>query len=223
MADNFDRQYVEAEAELERQMTLAYQNSQNIQQHIRRQENLTDEQREQRYIERFTPIAENLDNAATAFVGFWENQRSELAKKVHEGTGERFADHVGRVSELPDEKLGEVMETAIRTGQDDLAQAAAEVALTRQGYSRIFNAWAERNPERAQALKRLHSLPDPERLVTRASARAQVPPASPEALKPRQEDLDFLQAQKTAKAAQERVDRTRKPLIRRVGSRVEVY
>jgi hypothetical protein len=223
VADNFDRQYVEAEAELERQMTLAYQSSQNIQQQIRCQENLTDEQREQRYIERFIPIAENLDNAASAFVGFWENQRSELAKKVHEGTGERFADHVGRVSELPDEKLGEVMETAIRTGQDDLAQAVAEVSLTRQGYSQLFNGWAALNPERAEALKRLHSLPDRERLITRANARAQVPPASPEAFKPTQEDLDFIQAAKTSKAAQERVDRTRPRLIRRVGSRVEVY
>ena len=38
MADNFDRQYVEAEVELERQLTLAYQSSQNIQRQIRRQE-----------------------------------------------------------------------------------------------------------------------------------------------------------------------------------------
>jgi hypothetical protein len=223
MADNFDRQYVEAEAELERQMTLAYQSSQNIQQQIRRQENLTDEQREERYIQQFGPVAKNLDKAASTFVGFWENQRSELTKKVHEAVSDRFADHVARVSEMPDEQLGEVMETAVRTGQDDLAQAVAEVSLTRQGYSQVFNGWAARNPERANALKRLHSLPDPDRLVTRANARAQVPPASPEALQPKQEDLDFIQAAKTSKAAQERVDRTRPRLIRRVGSRVEVY
>jgi hypothetical protein len=223
MADNFDRQYVEADAELERQLTLAYQSSQNIQRQIRRQENLTDEEREQRYVERFAPIAQNLDNAASTFVGFWENQRSELTKKVHEAVGDRFADHVARVSEMPDEKLDEVMATAIRTGQADLAQAVAEVSLTRQGYSQLFNEWAERNPERAQALQRLHSLPDPERLVTRASARAQVPAASPESLKPRQEDIEFVQRGKTQAAAQEREDRTRPRLIRRVGSRVEVY
>jgi hypothetical protein len=223
MAANFDQAYVEAERELEKQLNLAYQNSRNIQQQIRRQLDLTDEQREERYIERFGPIAENLDNAANHFIGHWENQRSELTQKVHEAVGEKFGEHLANVSELEDDRLDELMQSAIRTNQKDLQAVIAQTALTREGYSRIFNEWAQRNPQRGEALKRLHSLPSSERLISRASARAQVPAASPESLKPTDEDRDFVQRGKTQAAAQERVDRTRKKLIRRVGSRVEVY
>jgi hypothetical protein len=187
MSDIRDTEYLEAEAQLEKRMAQLYQQVNEKKAQLRRQVDLTDEERQEKFAAWYQDLGKGLNDAASHFVGRWESLRDDLTRQVHQGTGERFADHLTRVSELDDSKLDEVMDVAQRTGQAELEQAVAEVALTRMRHG-VFNRWAERNPDRAAALQRLHNLPPTERVVNRATARSSVPNATFDGLTPTEED-----------------------------------
>lgn len=201
MADTFDKEYMESEAKLEQQMSRTYQQVAEKKAQLRRNVELTEEEREERFATWYEPIGKNLYDASCEHIGRWDSLRTDLERQIHEGTGERFADHLTRVSEMPTEKLDELMATAQRTGQPELEQAIAEVALTRMRTG-VFDRWAERNPERAAAIRRLHTLPDTDRLVTRAQARSSVPNANFSGLEPTAEDHERAAADKAIAESQ---------------------
>jgi hypothetical protein len=219
MTDIRDQEYLKAEAQLEKRMAQLYQQVNEKKAEIRRNVDLTDEERQERFANWYRDLGKGLEDEASRFVATWDNLRYDLERQIHEGTGERFADHLTRVSEMPTEKLDELMATAQRTGQTELEQAVAEVALTRMRHG-VFNKWAERNPNRAAAIARLHNLPETDRVISRANARSSVPNASFEALTPTEEDIERAASDKRRHEA-ERQRYLRSPKIKRqVGSRI---
>jgi hypothetical protein len=214
-----DSAYLAQEKQLEERMAQVYRDVNEKKKQLRANVDLTDEERQEAFAQWYQPIGQNLQDAASTFVGQWESLRDDLNRQVHQGTGERFADHLTRVSELPNDKLDEVMDVAIRTGQPELEQAVAEVALTRRRTG-IFQKFTERHPERGAALKRLHNLPPTDRVITRATARASVPNATFDGLTPTEEDRERAAThRRMAEAERERALRAPK-ITRRVGRTV---
>ncbi len=103
------------------------------------------------------------------------------------GSGKKFSEHLASVANVADERLQPLMNTAVRSGQEELARAIAVSAYER-GERTIFNSWAEANPERAAALARIKGTPGAEQFYTRTKLAMRPPKAALQDLIPTPED-----------------------------------
>ncbi len=93
------------------------------------------------------------------------------------------------MANVPDERLESLMNTATRSGQEELARAIAASAYERGGSaSTIFNSWAEAKPERAAALERIKGTPGASQFYTRTKLAMTPPKAALGDLMPTAED-----------------------------------
>lgn len=203
MAEEYDRWYLERERALEKRLEELEQRNQELQASIRRRLDLTPEEREDAYMAGYQPLAQELAELASTHIQEVERERAELDRKLHAGAGPQFAAHLVSLAGMPHEKLPELMATARRTEQTDLEQAVAETALERNHFG-IFQEWARAHPEKGEALRRFHSLPDPERLAARTKARTTLFKASLVSLTPPPQEVERV---RRAQAAREKAAR----------------
>lgn len=208
MTEQFDPKFLESEKALEQKRTEIEAKNEALKTGIRRRVELSAEEREDAYMAGYEPLARELDELAGTHIREVERERAELGRRVHSNVGERFGEHLTSLVNVPDEKLSELMATAQRTGQDDLAQAIAETALQRDRFG-IFEEWARTNPEKGEALGRLRSMPEPERLAVRTRARASLFKADLQALTPTHEDRERARRAGPTKEERERAERAR--------------
>ena len=209
MADYFEAEHVDDEdlspeyRELEEQYRAAagplWGEARKIAESVRANVDAERERRDENYVSRFSAsVNAPWQQLASNFVAAIETQRHNDRKTVEASRGNRFADHLIAVSSAPEDGLEDLMRTAQRTGQKDLARAVAQVALDKNRFQ-VFDRWASSEPETAEAMRRLRSTPSSEQLITRTNA-LKPPAATPEALIPREED--HRRAEETKRAAE---------------------
>lgn len=199
MPENFDEKYLKMEADYQEKAIALHKKNERIQAGIRQDLGATPEEREERYMKAYESLNEEFEKLANTHALAVTEDRRELEKTVNAGTGERFSEHLTALANVPDGKLEEMMKTARRTGQKDLARAIAHTALDRNRFG-VFEEWAAANPETADALTRLRSIPDLDRLRTRTLALRPFK-ASPQSLTPTQEDRERVANAETSKEA----------------------
>jgi hypothetical protein len=143
--------------------------------------------REAAYMVAYQGLERRLEQLSGEFGRDIGHDVHEAERVLNPGTGPRFAEHLTAVTGIRDEKLAEIMATARRSGQADLERAIAVSAYER-GVRPVWQSWAEANPERAQAVKRLRSTPGPEELYTRTALAMRPPKAGIGDLEPTAED-----------------------------------
>lgn len=213
----FDARYHEQERELEDKQREILERGEALRAEISNQVDLTNEERADTYMAGHAELTRELQDAADALIGNVESEREELERKVHEGAGERFAQYLIELADKSEEELRPLMQTALRTGQGDLARAIAQTAYEKNLSSitgGMFAQWAQSNPEAAQALERLHSLPPSDRLEDRAKGRAWVPKADLRSLMPTPEALERARRVAAAEQERNRIAQTRKDMER---------
>jgi hypothetical protein len=129
----------------------------------------------------------------------------------------REVEDLADLADKPDEKLSEILNTATRSGQPALARAVAAVAHERSLLG-VFQKWADSEPETADALARLRSLPDEDRFRTRTLA-LKPPKADMAALTPAPEDHERARRQAAVEAAPRQAFFGPPAVPRQVGSR----
>jgi hypothetical protein len=219
--DRMDRGYLQKESGFREQAAKFWTEESAIRERIRSNVDLTAEERQDAYRESYEGLERRFDELVGEFGSDISHDVFEATQVLNRGTGSSFAEHLTRVSGMPDEKLAEIMSTARRSSQPDLERAVAQVAFER-GVRPVWQSWAEANPERAKAVKLLRGVPGIEQLHTR-TARAMRPPRAGEAdLEATAADLREAQkAAEAAEAARQAFFRARASLPRRqVGSRI---
>jgi hypothetical protein len=154
---------------------------------IRSNVNLSEEERADAYMEAYSGLEKRLGTLSEEFGRGVGKDVQEATQTLYAGAGEKFSEHLTSVANVPDERLGQLMSTAIRSGQEELARAIAVTAYER-GERSLFNRWAEANPERAAAIERLKGTPGSEQLFTRTARTMRPPKANIEDLMPTHED-----------------------------------
>ncbi len=142
---------------------------------IRTDVSLSEEERLDRYIPAYRELEKTLDELSGE-IGREEGKAIlEATETLYGGgAGKKFSEHLASVANVPDERLEALMNTAVRSGQGELARAVALTAYER-GERGLFSSWAESNPERAAALQRIKGTPGAEQFYTRTKL-AMTPP-----------------------------------------------
>jgi hypothetical protein len=193
-------EYLEAERVYREQAQRLWASNEKTKREARAKVDLSPEERLDFYRQRYQElISSPFNRLAGSFIESVMAPRGADERRLTQGVGEKFSDHLIALSGKTDEELPALMKTAQRTGQADLVRAIAQVSLDRNQFG-VFNEWAAGEPDLAAALKRVRSTPDPEQLATRAGAM-RPPKADPEALEPRQEDHDRAASRPAAEAA----------------------
>ncbi len=165
----FDEQYHEAEDAYRQSVFPLHDKERALQEMIRQDVSLTDEERQKRYLSGYEQIATEFEQLANDHGRAYFEDRRTLEKTIYEGTGEKFGQYLAEMADKPDEKLSEILNAAQRSKQPDLARAVAAGAHERNLFG-VFKKWADSEPETADALARLRSLPDEDRFRTRTLA-----------------------------------------------------
>jgi hypothetical protein len=180
---------------------------------------LSAEERQDAYREVYEGLERRLEQLSDEFGRDVGKDVYEAERTLNQGTGAKFAEHLTAVTSIRDEKLGEIMATARRSRETDLERAIAVTAYER-GVRPVWQSWAEANPQRAEAVKRLRSTPGPEQLYTRTALAMRPPKASPADLEPTAVDRQRA-ADAEARRNAPRVEFYGPPQPRRqVGSRI---
>lgn len=154
---------------------------------IRTDVSLSEEERMDQYIAVYGGLEKTLDELSGE-IGREEGKAvQEATETLYGGSGKKFSEHLASVANVPDERLESLMNTATRSGQEELARAIAVSAYER-GERGLFNRWAEANPERAAALERIKGTPGAEQFYTRTKLAMRPPKAALGDLMPTAED-----------------------------------
>jgi hypothetical protein len=165
---------------------------------IRSNVNLSEEERADTYMAAYASLEKRLGTLAGEFGRTVGKDVQEATEELYAGAGEKFSEHLTSVANVPDERLEQLMNTATRSGQEELARAVAAVAYER-GQRGLFNRWADANPERAAAIERLKGTPGSEQLYTRTARTMRPPKANIEDLLPTHEDARKAREAEAAK------------------------
>lgn len=167
---DMDPGYRAAEEAYREQAARLWETAEELKREVRLNVEMSDEEREDLYMRRYLDrVEEPFNKLAGDFVASVAAPRGEAERALTEGVGEKFGEFVVSLSGKPADELKRVMKTAGRTGQGDLAAAAAQVALDGNLFG-IFDEWAASDPKRAEAMRRVRTTPGPEQLATRAKA-----------------------------------------------------
>jgi len=138
-------------------------------------------------MEVYKGLQQRLDSLSDEFGWDVGKTIQEAEATLYAGSGKDFSRHLTSVANVPDERLSELMNTAVRSGQEELARAVAVTAYER-GERGLFSRWAEANPERAAAVERIKGTPGAEQLYTRTAHAMRPPKANLQDLVPTAED-----------------------------------
>jgi hypothetical protein len=196
---DMDPEFKSAEEEYRNQAGKLWTEAEELKKRTRRKVDATPEERLGEYMAEYQSINTSFEKLADGFAQRVESQRRADKRLLQEGVGEKFTDHVIALASKPAEELDLIMQAAKRTSQQDLARACAQVALDKQRY-RLFEQWAEGEPELAAAMKRLRTTPNLDQLRTRTLAM-RPPRADAGVLEPTQEDRDRVVSHKAAQEA----------------------
>jgi hypothetical protein len=202
MTDQFDPQFVKQEQEFRKRAERLHKMEREARAKIRADVGADDDTRQTRYMKRWQELNEEFERMANEHGKWFYDTQRALDEKIHKGTGEKFSEHLTALANTSDEKLPELLSTAQRTGQKDLARAVAQTALERRQLG-IFQTWADSEPELAEALKRRRSLPEDKRFLDRTLTMRPFK-ADMTSLTPTPEDHDRAAREETAAEAQKR-------------------
>ncbi len=197
--------YHERETRFRDQAAKLWDKESNARAQIRTDVSLSEEQRMDRYIKAYSGLEERLDELS-GDIGREEGKAiQEATETLYGGSGRQFSEHLASVASVPDDGLQALMNTAVRSGQAELARAIAVSAYER-GEHGLFNSWASSHPERAAALARIKGTPGAEQFYTRTKLAMTPPRAELSDLIPTPEDerraAEKKAAADTAKYAQ---------------------
>jgi hypothetical protein len=180
--------YHERETRFRDQAAQLWDKESNARAAIRTDVGLSEEERMDRYIAVYGGLEKTLDELSGE-LGREEGKAILAATETlyGGGSGKKFSEHLASVANVADERLQPLMNTAVRSGQGELARAIAVSAYER-GERTIFNSWASAHPERAAALERLTKTPGAEQMATRTKLAMRPPKAALADLIPTDED-----------------------------------
>ncbi len=180
--------YRERETRFRDQAATLWDKESNARAAIRTDVSLSEEERMDRYIPAYRELEKTLDELSGE-IGREEGKAIlEATETLYGGgAGKKFSEHLASVANVPDERLEALMNTAMRSGQGELARAIAVSAYER-GERGLFNSWAEANPERAAALERIKGTPGSAQFYTRTKLAMRPPKAALADLIPTPED-----------------------------------
>jgi len=187
--ERFHPDYAERETRFRDQAASLWDQESNVRAQIRTDVGLSEEERMDRYIPAYRELEKTLDELSGE-LGREEGEAILAATEtLYGGSGKTFSAHLASAANVPDERLESLMNTAVRSGQEDLARAVALTAYERGGSaSTIFTSWAEAHPERAAALERIKGTPGAEQMATRTRLAMTPPKAALQDLIPTHED-----------------------------------
>ena len=172
--ENFHPDYAARETLFRDQAASLWDKESNARAAIRTDVGLSEAERMDRYIKAYSGLEERLDELSGELGREEGKAILEATETLYGGAGKTFSEHLTSVANVPDERLAALMNTAVRSGQGDLARAIAVSAYERGDHT-IFNSWAEANPGRAGALARIKGTPGAEQMATRTKL-AMTPP-----------------------------------------------
>jgi hypothetical protein len=185
--ENMHPDYHERETRFRDQAAKLWDKESNARAAIRTDVSLSEEARMDAYIPAYRELEKTLDELSGE-LGREEGQAIlEATETLYGGSGKKFSEHLASVANVADERLQPLMNTAVRSGQEELARAIAVSAYER-GERTIFNSWAEANPERAAALERIKGTPGASQMFTRTKLAMRPPKAALQDLIPTPED-----------------------------------
>lgn len=200
----FNEQYHEMEERYRSKVYPLHEQERRLREFLRMDVTMEPEDKQRAYMQGWNEINAKFEELANDFGRRFDNDRLALEEKIHKGTGKAFGEHLASLSSTPDEKLDELLTTAERTGQKDLARAVAATALTRSKFGvaecAVFHRWADSDPELADALKRHRTLPPENRFLDRTLA-IRPPRADAESLQSTQVDWDLHYEEQRRKEA----------------------
>ncbi len=174
--ENMHPDYHERETRFRDQAAKLWDKESNVRAQIRTEIGLTEEERMDRYIKAYSGLEERLDEFSSELGREEGKAILEATETLYGGSGKKFPEHLASVANVPDDGLQALMNTAVRSGQGELARAIAVSAYERGGSaSGLFNSWASSHPERAAALERIQGTPGAEQMATRTKL-AMTPP-----------------------------------------------
>jgi hypothetical protein len=183
-----DKTYLEKESAFREQAAKLWTDEASARERIRSNVALSAEERMDAYQESYEGLERRLEQLSDEFGRDVGKDVYEAERTLNGGAAPRFAEHLTAVAGVRDEKLSEIMAVARRSGQADLERAIAVTAYER-GVPPVWSAWAEANPERAEAVKLLRGTPGADQLWTRRGRTMRPRKARPEDLEPTAEDL----------------------------------
>lgn len=199
----FDEKYLEAEEKYRSKVIPLHHEERALREGLRKDMSLTPEEKQEKYRQGYQRLNEKFEKLANEFGSEFNSDRLALEEKIHAGIGKAFSEHLASLSGVHDERLPELLSTAQRTRQEDLARAVAQTALSRNQFG-VFQQWADSNPELASALKRHRSLPPYERFLDRTLAM-RPPKAYAEGLQATAEDeREYFEREREKEAARKR-------------------
>jgi len=180
--------YHERETRFRDQAAKLWDKESNARAAIRTDVSLSEEARMDAYIPAYRELEKTLDELSGE-LGREEGKAIQEATETlyGGGSGKKFSEHLASVANVPDERLESLMNTAVRSGQGELARAIAVSAYER-GERGLFNSWASSHPERAAALARISGTPGAEQMATRTRLAMTPPKAALQDLIPTPED-----------------------------------
>jgi hypothetical protein len=185
--ENMHPAYAERETRFRDQAASLWDKESNARAAIRTDVSLSEEERMDRYIAVYGGLEKTLDELSGELGREEGKAIQEATETLYGGSGKQFSEHLASVANVPDERLESLMNTAVRSGQGELARAVAVSAYER-GERGLFNSWAESNPERAAALQRIKGTPGAEQMATRTRLAMTPPKAALQDLVPTPED-----------------------------------
>ncbi len=180
--------YRERETRFRDQAATLWDKESNARAQIRTDVSLSSSERMDRYIAVYGGLEKTLDELSGE-IGREEGQAIlEATETLYGGgSGKEFSEHLASAANVPDERLEALMNTAMRSGQEELARAVALTAYER-GERGLFNSWAESSPDRAAALERIKGTPGSAQFYTRTKLAMRPPKAALADLMPTHED-----------------------------------
>jgi hypothetical protein len=211
--------YLERETRFRDQAASLWDKESNARAQIRADLSLPEQARMDRYISAYSELEKTLDEISSA-LGREEGKAIQEATETlyGGGGGKKFSEHLASVASVADERLQPLMNTAVRSGQAELARAIAVSAYER-GERTIFNSWAASHPERAAALERLTKTPGAEQMATRTRLAMTPPKAALQDLVPTHEDHERARQKAAMEAAPREAFFGPARMARQVGSR----
>jgi hypothetical protein len=175
--------YVRAEDRWRGEARRFYEAEKALRAKVRRSLDLDDEDRALVYQVEYERIESAFRASADGFCNHWLQERRLAHERVYRNLSDGFRESLLSAMSLPDDALEGAYNVAQRSGQSDLAQAVAMVALERKNLA-LFEKWGRENQDKADALRLLRRVPGFSQLETRVHKAMRPPRAELAGLRP---------------------------------------
>jgi hypothetical protein len=171
---DMSRDYLRAETKWRGEASRFWQQERELRAKVRRSLDLDEDDRALVYQVEYRKIEEAFKASADGFTNYWLQERRLAHERVYRNLSDGFRSSLLSAMALPDDALEGTLNVAQRSGQRDLAQAVAQVALERGDFG-LFECWGRENSDKASALRLLRRVPGFDQLTTRVH-KAMKPP-----------------------------------------------